>query len=299
MSDSMRGLRTFCVAARRLSFKEAADELCVTPSAVSHQIRVLEDSLGVTLFERLTREIALSEPGAALYARLEPLMIEIDQVTSSFKERLGQRRLLRVTLPPFFASEMLVPRLTDFARGNASLQIHIETIESGTPHPATSDASILLLARAPREFSTERLFSLSLVPACSPEVGERIDCGDPATLLDQTLIVHKSRPSAWREWFHQRSLTLEEAPSVLYLDSMFAVARAAQRSVGVALVPLPLSESWFGSGALMMANSAPLTTSDCYYLVYRDGDLRNADVRTFRDWVIATFAKPELALTVG
>lgn len=295
----MRGLKYFCVAARRLSFKKAAESLCVTPSAVSHQIKMLEDSLGVALFERRTREIALTEAGAALYSQIEPLLNEIDEVTSSFKDRVGRRRQLKIALLPFFASEMLVPRLSEFTSANPSVQIRVETIEAGEVHPGASDASILLRSEAPAELRAHGLFSLRLVPACSPSLARRIDVDDAASLLGQTLIVHKSRPAAWNEWLDARAVRLDTEPSVIYLDSMFAVARAAERGVGVALVPLPLSSSWFESGALTRAHSAELQTSDRYYFVYREADAENRDVIAFRDWVMTTFAKAEQASAVA
>jgi len=82
--SSVRRLRTFCAAARRLSFKAAAEQLCVTPSAVSHQIKALERELQTQLFERRTRAIALTEHGAKLFAEVEPLLLELDRVTLRF-----------------------------------------------------------------------------------------------------------------------------------------------------------------------------------------------------------------------
>ena len=88
--SSVRGLRTFCVAARCLSFKAAAEHLCVTPSAVSHQIKGLEQQLQTRLFERRTREIALTEHGSQLFAQVEPLLAELDRVTQRFVQRSWQ-----------------------------------------------------------------------------------------------------------------------------------------------------------------------------------------------------------------
>ena len=143
--NSVRGLRTFCVAARRLSFKAAAEELCVTPSAVSHQIKGLEQQLQARLFERRTREIALTELGSTLFAQVEPLLSELDNVTARFMQRNGQRRVLRISLLPFFASEMFIPRLSAFADQNRAIDIRVETTEAGALHQSASDASILLL----------------------------------------------------------------------------------------------------------------------------------------------------------
>lgn len=88
---TLRGLKTFCTAARHLSFKRAAEELCISPSAVSHQVKALEALFGVALFERLTREIALTDDGASLFARVDPLLKEIDRAADQFVERAQSR----------------------------------------------------------------------------------------------------------------------------------------------------------------------------------------------------------------
>jgi LysR family glycine cleavage system transcriptional activator len=290
--NSVRGLRTFCVAARCLSFKAAAEELCVTPSAVSHQIKGLEQQLQARLFERRTREIALTELGSTLFAQVEPLLSELDNVTARFMQRNGQRRVLRISLLPFFASEMFIPRLSAFADQNRAIDIRVETTEAGALHQSASDASILLLQSRPTETGTiaHPLFPLRLAPACSPQLARDLKLSDPRALLATTLIVHKGRPHAWQDWFASMSIGVERTPKVIHLDSMFAVARAAERGLGVALVPIPLSGTWFNSGALVRPCIGELETTDRYYFVYRAEAEKNPDVCALRDWVIATFA---------
>ena len=287
--NSVRGLRTFCVAARCLSFKVAAEQLCVTPSAVSHQIKGLEDRLQTLLFERRTREIALTEIGSTLFAQVEPLLLELDNVTARFMQRNGQRRILRIALLPFFASEMFIPRLSAFADRNRAIDIRVETTEAGALHPTASDASILLLSTRPTDTCAHPLFPLRLAPACSPNLARELRLGDPRALLGATLIVHKSRPHAWQDWFASMSIVPDRPPKVIHLDSMFAVARAAERGLGVALVPIPLSSSWFKSGSLVRPCFGELETTDRYYFVYRADAAHNADVCALRDWVLATF----------
>jgi LysR family glycine cleavage system transcriptional activator len=291
--NSLRGLRTFCVAARCLSFKVAAEQLCVTPSAVSHQIKGLEQQLQVLLFERRTREIALTELGATLFAQVEPLLSELDNVTARFLQRNGQRRVLRIALLPFFASEMFIPRLSAFADRHRSIDIRVETTEAGSLHPAATDASILLLANRPAEGCAHALFPLRLAPACSPQLAREAKLGDPRALLGATLIVHKGRPHAWQDWFATMSIGLDRPPKVIQLDSMFAVARAAERGLGVALVPIPLASTWFNSGALVRPCIGELETTDRYYFVYRAEAAQNPDVCALRDWVIDTFAQEQ------
>jgi LysR family glycine cleavage system transcriptional activator len=291
--NALRGLKTFCTAARHLSFKQAAEELHITPSAVSHQIKVLESLLGVTLFERLTREVALTDAGAALFARVDPLLREIEEATDTFVERARNRRVLRITLMPFFASEMFIPRLSGFTQRHGELEIRVETTEAGGLHPPGSDASILLLPSPPSGVCAHPLFSLRLVPAAAPALLDGLDLQDPAALLRHKLIVHKARPKAWRTWLSNAGVDLDADPDVLFLDSMFAVARAAERGLGVALVPVPLSNSWFASGSLVKANPRELKTPDRYYFVYRRDAAASAGVRALRDWVVETFSRPE------
>lgn len=289
----IRGLRTFCVAARRLSFKAAAEELCVTPSAVSHQIKGLEERLQAALFERRTREVALTDLGATLFSQIEPLLTELDNVTARFLRRNGRRRVLRITLLPFFASETFIPRLSAFADLHRAVDIRVETTEAGASHPVGSDASILLLPARPTDVIAHPLFALRLAPACSPQLARELELGDPRALLGATLIVHKSRPHAWQGWFASMSIALERPPKVIHLDSMFAVARAAERGLGIALVPIPLSGTWFNSGALIRPCIGELETTDRYYFVYRADAADNPDVLALRDWVVATFAEDE------
>jgi LysR family glycine cleavage system transcriptional activator len=287
----VRGLRTFCVAARCLSFKAAAEQLCVTPSAVSHQIKGLEHELQTRLFERRTREIALTEHGSQLFAQVEPLLLELDRATQRFMQHNGQRRTLRIALLPFFASEMFIPRLRAFSDKHRSIDIRVETTEAGCLHPSATDASILLLSNRPADLCSHALFSLRLAPACSPQLAHELALSDPRGLIGATLIVNKARPHAWQDWFASLSIALDRPPKMIQLDNMFAVARAAERGLGVALVPIALSGTWFSAGALVRPCIGELETTDRYYFVYRAEAVQNPDVRALRDWVIATFAQ--------
>ena len=100
---SLRGLRTFCVAARYESFKAAASDLFVTSSAVSQQVKGLEDELGLRLFERSARDLVLTEEGRALYNALSPLIDQVDDVVAGFHQA-GRRKTVRISVQPFFAS---------------------------------------------------------------------------------------------------------------------------------------------------------------------------------------------------
>jgi len=286
---SVRGLRAFCAAARHLSFKTAAAELCVTPSAVSHQIKALEERLQASLFERRAREVALTPLGMELRAQVEPLLVALDSVATRFEQRAGRRRVLRISVTPFFGSELLVPRLSGFAERHRALDIRVETRDVGAQHTTGCDASILLLPSPPADMIARALFPLRLAPACSPQLAEQYGLTEPRALLGATLIVHNGRPHAWQDWFARMAIAPEQSPKAIHLDSMFAIARAAERGLGVALLPVALRQGWFATGALVQPCAGELETSDRYYFVHRREAAGNPDVTALRDWVTGAF----------
>jgi LysR family glycine cleavage system transcriptional activator len=272
-----------------LSFTAAADELCVTPSAVSHQIKALEDRLHAALFERRARDLVLTRLGLELRAQVEPLLYELDNVTARFEQGSGRRRLLRIGVMPFFASELLIPQLSVFAERHRAIDIRVETMEIGGHHASNCDASIVLLPAPPPDLIALPLFQLRLVPACSPQLARDRVLTEPRALLKTTLIVHEGRPQAWQDWFARMNVATERLSTTLHFDDLFAVARAAERGLGVALVPATLSDSWFASGALVRPCAGELETPDRYYFVHRPDMAGDPDVAALRDWVRAHF----------
>jgi LysR family glycine cleavage system transcriptional activator len=283
--SSIRGLRAFCVAARHLSFRAAADELCVTPSAVSHQVKALERRLHGALFERRARSLALTPLAVDLRAEVEPLLQALDNVATRFEQRLGNRRVLRIGATPFFASELLVRHFAEFAELHRTIELRIETTAVGALPAAGCDASIVLLPAPPEGMVVRQLFELTLAPACTPALAARLRLAEPRALLNAPLIVHDRRPQAWRDWFAHMSLPFSGPQQALHLDSSFAVARAAERGLGVALLPVTLSERWFASGALIRPCAGELETPDRYFFVHRPESSRNPDVAAMSDWV--------------
>ncbi len=282
----------FCTAARYLSFKMAADELCITPSAVSHQIKALEDRAGSLLFERRTRAIVLTTAGATLYSQVDPLLRALDGVTTEFLRKGRQpRRTLRIALPPFFASEMFIPRLAEFSADHPLIDVRIDTTSvRGSDYAPGSDASVLLLSDSPSaEYHGAALFRLKLAPACAPALmdGGRLT---RESIHDKVLIVHKSRPHAWNDWFQAVGDDLQVQPRTMYLDSMFAVARAAEQGLGIALVPTPLIDAWFSSGALIRLSEICLDTGEQYYFLHSGDD---PDTRALQEWALETFGQHE------
>lgn len=287
---SIRGLRAFCAAARHLSFKAAAAELCVTPSAVSHQVKALEERLQGALFERRARSLALTHLGSELRAEVQPLLHELDNVAARFEQRLGRRRSLRISVTPFFASELLVQHLPEFAERHRAIDLRVETTEVGAQPASGCDASIVLLPAPPPGMVVRPLFPLTLATACSPQLAAARPLTEPRALLEAPLIVHNRRPRAWHDWFARMSVPNGQPRRAMHFDSSFAVARAAERGLGVALLPVTLSESWFTSGALIRPCAGELQTVDRYFFSHPPEAAGNPDVAALRDWITTLFS---------
>lgn len=286
---SLRGLRTFCVAAEHESFRDAADLLFITASAVSHQIKNLETELGKKLFERGSRNITLTPDGELLYNDVRPLIRQLDEVAMQHSVQ-RKRSVLRISVQPFFASELFVPKLIEFRRLHPDLDIVVDTSdESAEKHPGNADASIRVFRSPPAGLEHDELFPLRLIPAGSPEFYDSVKVRAGRIVSDFPLIVHESRPRAWKQWERVAGIRLPRDTEVVRLDSMIAVARAAERGLGAALVPSQLSDRWFSSTSLVPLFDSELVTRDFYYFVCDEAASSQQNVQILREWVLQNF----------
>lgn len=287
---SLRGLRTFCVAARHQSFRLAAEELFVTASAVSHQIKSLEDEVAVTLFDRNSRGLELTEPGQALFDQVDPLIRQLDEVTATFGSRVT-RHTLRISVQPFFASEMFVPRLAEFTALHPDIDIDIDTSDESVEKPSSSaDVSIRLFRSAPPDLWSDPLFPLRLVPACSKQFRKQVLGSGRTPSKPFPIVVHANRLDDWKTWSEASGIEIPDPSNIVRLNSMIAVVRAAEKGLGAAPVPMPLSEARFKSGRLVRLYEQEIVTPDRYYLVYAEEKRNKEAVQALREWVLDTFA---------
>lgn len=286
----LRGLRCFCVAADCLSFKDTAQQLCLTPSAVSHQIKQLEQQLGISLFERQTRAIRLTSEGHRFYQAILPLMRGLADTIGEFS-RHAPEQVVSITLPEFFASEFFLPRLIGWTTQYPAINLRIETVKTRQDHSHYSDVQILLSHTKPTDKPSHLLFPISYVPAGNQHWFQRMQLQDNplAALEDAVLIVHQARPWAWHQWADQAGFEDFRPKQIIQLDSMFSVARAAQQGLGIALIPLPISQNWFDNASLYRLSTIELTTRDHYYLVQHESTTSRTEVQLLVDWVLEKF----------
>lgn len=289
---SLRGLRTFCVAARYESFRTAGEELFITSSAVSHQIKNLEEELGEPLFDRTSRELKLTETGQSLYDDASPLIAQLDAVVARYKEGAISSSI-RISVQPFFGSEYFVPRLTEFTAEHPEIDIQVSTSdEAHEKHPSDADMSIRLFKTPPSDLKSHLLFPLRLAPAGSPDFKKAMTVKNKKILSEFPQIVHESHPKAWTNWANDAGVKLPENSKITRLDSMISVLRAAQRGVGAALVPVPMGKLWFSEGSIVRLFKKELVADVSYYLVCKDDRADDESVVLLTDWILKNFADP-------
>lgn len=285
----LKSLRAFQIAGRHLSFKLAADELFITASAVSHQVKNLETHLGMDLFERKTRALEFTDPGRTYFEFLDEMFARLEAQTHQLRAEYG-RLVVRLCVPPFFASELLLPKLSEFKSLMPETDIRVSTQPSMMKeHPSDADISILLGKGDWPELETIPLVSRCTVIACSPELKNKYGLDSFSDLDGRTLIVHENRPRSWENWARRLGIPPPKPGMVYRFDSMSAVVQAAAQGHGVAIVSWPLSRGWFESGDLVKAFDDKVNTGEKFYVAYRAEAYKRAEVARLIDWIVDEF----------
>jgi len=290
---SLKFLKTFHIAAKRGSFKAAADELCITASAVSHQIKLLEDQLGVVLFERGAHSLALTAAGSHFLDNIEALFSRLETAIEQLRNRFS-RSVLRLHVPSFFASELLVPHLADFSNAQPDIDLQIATrVTPDEEHPEDADISIVVGKGTWPDVQATHLFPQTFVPAGQPDLLRNKQINTAADFVNQVLVADRSRPDLWDQWAAMFGVGALRPKQLIHFDSMSAVVQAAEQGVGIALVSAPLAAARFAAGTLRKIVPNELTTGESYYLVARHNAAQRADVQSLVNWLLQQFGESE------
>lgn len=284
----IRGLRSFCVASKCLSFKHAANQLFLTPSAVSHQIKQLEGQLGFTLFKRGTRSIELTSTGKQFYQAVQPIIHQLESTISEFTHTQKNQTIV-ISLPEFFASELFLPRLSEWSEKHPTINLQLETVKSASELSQVADLSIVLANGKPNASIVHELFPIRYVPACSKKLYKKLKISGFKVLKNTPLILHSARPWSWHQWADRANISDFDPKQIIQFDSMFSVAQAAQQGMGIALVPLPMSKNWFSEQLLIKLFDEELNTNDRYYLIQHESMEGKKEHTLFTNWVKENF----------
>lgn len=287
---SLNLLRAFERAAYHRSFKLAAEDLHITPSAVSHKIKQLEEELEIPLFHRVTRAVKLTPAGQAFFKDVHRAFARLETGTRQLQDRYG-KQVLRLHLLPFFASEVLVPKLHSFQARHPDIDLHLESsFGSSEIHPEDADISIALGKGNWPGLAAVELMQLELMACCSPELARKIRPDHVEDINDHVAIYFATKLDAWEQWTRGMGLKKFQPRQMLTVDSMFSALQAAEQGLGVVLAALPLTQERLSRSNLVPPFSRKVAIPDRYYLVYRKADQVRPNVQKFRAWITEQFA---------
>ena len=299
---SLDFIQGFEAAARNLSFTKAADELFLTQSAVSRQVKALEDDLGVVLFERRHRALVLTQDGEALYRVATDVLGRLQTVADQFKSNSGGQQLA-ITTTAGFAALWLIPRLKRFTQSHPAIDVRI----SATDVALNLDRGLIDIAirygtRDALPAHAMPLFGEEILPVCSPSLmgNKAAPLKVPADLRHHALL-HFDYPGMQRTWFDWGTWLTAlgigdlKPAGTLHFSQYDQLIQAAISGNGVALGRLPLLQEVIRSGALIAPFEKTVTGTRGYFILISEQAAKKPFVAAFCAW-LQTEAKADIVL---
>jgi len=283
----LNSLKSFEAAGRLLSFTAAAKELNVTQAAISHQIKVIEDFLGIALFDRYPRRLALTDQGKILLPEVIEAFDRVSLAVAAIS-REQFSNVLSVRLAPSFAAKWLSPRLKYFW-----LQFPEIDLRLYHAHPAVDfereeiDIAVTYGKGDWPGVVVEKLLSLDFFPVCSPSfmVNDK-----PLNNLDNLryyALLHDADYECWGDWLRLAGITDINANRGTIIDDTNVLIQAAMDGQGIALGSTTFVLDLLESGRLVKPFDVTLVNEYAYYVVYPETHLKNPAVRAFKDWLLS------------
>jgi LysR family transcriptional regulator, glycine cleavage system transcriptional activator len=309
----LNALRVFESAARHLSFKEAAAELHITQAAVSHQIKGLEEYLGIELFRREGRGVQLTEAARASLPRLREGFDALAAAVETIRERGAETELV-ITAPPVFAARWLMPRLAEFSKLAPQIEVRVvgssKMVDAGALDAAALMSNLDLRSEASGVeihlgagdypgFRADRLFSVSMALVASPElVAGDPPLREPADLAHQVLLHDDALDlvaggNAWQKWLEAAGVADKvDASRGPRLSSNILSLEAASQKLGVALALRPLVDADIASARLVEPFEIEVRPQAAYFLVCPEVIADRPAVTAFRTWLLEKIGEP-------
>jgi DNA-binding transcriptional LysR family regulator len=287
---SFFALRAFESAARLNSFSLASQELHLTPSAISHQVRSLEDYFGRPLFRRSHRRIDLTPDGAHLYASLSAPFDAIEAACAELG-RQAQQRSLAVHCAPSFAAKWLGPRLPDFMQRHPSITIRLSSDAEPVDLLRNESLDIAIVygaARSSAGMIIEPLGEEDIIALCTPAVASAFDPDDPRAIAQLTLIDSSVSPVRWTEWFALNGLAMPAKQARPSFDRGALAVSAARQGLGIALESRRFADEELAKGDLVELGHGRFRSlrRQLHFLCYRASQKRTSRIMAFRAWLV-------------
>lgn len=288
MIPDMAQLQAFECAARHGSFTKAALELSLTQSAVSRQVKALEEQLGVLLFERVRKRVVLSTAGRQLLGPAKRLLAQSEDMVMRARSATEGKSVLSIATLPTFGTRWLLPRLKDFLAGHPGLLVDVAS--RSQPFDLAGEGFDLAIHYGQPVWASATCTYLCgevIQPVASPAFLAGRAPSSCEDLVGSPLLHLATRPKLWAEWFQRQGVEGEFAFKGNRFDQFSMVIEAAISGIGYALLPLYLIEDEIASGKLRIALDSPMATENAYYVVVPEGSNTSAGVDEFRRWITA------------
>ncbi|MBJ7538868.1 transcriptional regulator GcvA [Marinomonas sp. C1424] len=283
----LNSLKCFESAARHSSFNKAANELSVTPSAISHQIKGLESFLGIELFRRTKRKVILTEAGEAYLKPIKSIFEQLDAATSELKskQKVGS---LRLAVAPAFLTRWLMPRMERFQDRYPDIQIEISSL-TGLVDFAAGDIDMAVYFGSGDWEGVEAhyLRPARLAPVCNPRlIKPNQPINKPEDMSFYPLLHVTKRKDEWHDWLQQHDLDPKVFRRGLMFSSGSLTAGAAAQGLGISLSDPELVMPEIESGTLKVLFDQHLITDRSFYLVYEKRRSVTPAMLAFKEWII-------------
>ncbi len=280
-------LRAFEGAARLGNLRLAGEELSLSVSAISHQIKSLEEFLGITLFHRDKNKLRLTVPGKDYLLELTRGFDLIAAATARIEQQ-RQSNSVSINLFSSLAALWLLPRLASFRKREPNIDVRvITTLDPIDFRTGLLDMAIRYADQPPKMAKTALLFKDVAFPVCSPAYRDEFSRFDPSSDLSrQTLITCQSSPDEWAQWFGYIGFTGKPPRHTIDVDSRALALEAAIDGLGVAMGRTPYVNPALAARRLVRFNKRMLSTGQSYYLAMTESALRSKAARSFAEWLI-------------
>ena len=280
---SLNALRVFVAVARSGGVSRAAEELNLTHSAVSHQIRSLQSELGITLFEKSGRGLALTEQARVYVQRIESAFKEIEEATLDVTTH--NRHRLRISTIPSFAARWLLPRLGDFIATCPDVDVEVQSSHRAADVKGGEvDISIRFDTGPHPGLYSERLMRDWLFPVCSPEFAKKYALCD-ASGIDGVPLMHSER-EPWSSWFPAAGIVADEPEHGILFNDSALMLQAAAAGQGLCLARQSIVYDELQSGKLVRPFSTYVESPFSYFFVCRREKLAAPPIAAFRTWIV-------------
>lgn len=287
---SLSLLTAFEAAARTESFTGAAGLLNLTQSAVSRQIKALEEQIGITLFIREKQKVRLTAVGTRYAEDIRKALKIISNASISIQTN-PDGGVLNLAILPSFGSHWLAPRLSSFLDTNPGITINFTTRMKPFDFDVEPlDAAIHYGLPSWSNVESAFLMSETVIPVCAPGFFEGQSEVSIEQILSSPLFHHSSRPNAWVDWFKAHGVITESIKGMAF-DQFATAAQAAKNGLGLALLPRFLIERELAKGELIPANSSLQQSEQAYFLVWPKNKSDFPPLVSFKNWIVSTSCK--------